>query len=38
VLHTRSAFEEGEGPGRLIYRARYVQRIAGTGLNEADHA
>lgn len=38
VLHTRGAFEEGGGPGRLIYRARYAQRIAGTGLNEAGHA
>lgn len=35
VLHTRTAFEAGDGPGRLIYRARYGQRIAGTGHDEA---
>ncbi len=29
VLHTRSAFEDGECP-RLIYRARYYDRIRGT--------
>jgi hypothetical protein len=29
VLHTRSAFEDGEYP-RLLYRARYYDRIAGT--------
>jgi hypothetical protein len=29
VLHTRSGFEDGERP-RLLYRARYYDRIAGT--------
>jgi len=28
ILHTRSAFEDKEGsPGRLVYRARYLDRI-----------
>jgi len=28
ILHTRSAFEDEEGsPGRLVYRARYLERI-----------
>jgi alpha-ketoglutarate-dependent taurine dioxygenase len=35
VLHSRSAFEDagpaGEDGGRLLYRMRYRQRIAGTG-------
>lgn len=32
VLHTRTAFSDGPGParGRLLYRARYYDRIAGT--------
>ncbi len=30
VLHTRTAFEEGEGPGRLMLRARYRERIVGS--------
>lgn len=30
VLHTRTAFEDGEGAGRLMLRARYRERIAGT--------
>jgi len=30
VLHARTAFEDGEGPGRLLYRARYYDRIAET--------
>jgi len=29
VLHTRSGFEDGERP-RLLYRARYYDRISGT--------
>lgn len=29
VLHTRTRFEDGEPP-RLVYRARYYDRIAGT--------
>jgi hypothetical protein len=29
VLHTRTGFEDGEHP-RLLYRARYYDRIAGT--------
>lgn len=31
VLHTRTAFENGDGPGRLLYRARYRRRVAGSG-------
>jgi hypothetical protein len=31
VLHERSAFEDAPGRPRLLYRARYVERIAGTG-------
>jgi hypothetical protein len=30
VLHNRSAFSEGSGYRRLIYRARYYDRVAGT--------
>lgn len=30
VLHTRTAFAEGDGAGRLMLRARYRERIAGT--------
>jgi alpha-ketoglutarate-dependent taurine dioxygenase len=30
VLHERSAFEEAPERPRLLYRARYVERIAGT--------
>lgn len=30
VLHERSAFEDAPGRPRLLYRARYVERIAGT--------
>lgn len=33
VLHDRAAFTDCEGRKRLIYRARYYDRIAGTGLN-----
>lgn len=34
VLHDRSAFEDNEGQKRLIYRARYYARLAGTSVNE----
>jgi alpha-ketoglutarate-dependent taurine dioxygenase len=36
VLHSRTAFEDDPAPAapRLLYRARYFDRIAGTGLNE----
>ena len=30
VLHERSAFEDAPDRKRLLYRARYVERIAGT--------
>jgi len=34
VLHNRTAFKDAvdKGPKRLLYRARYYDRIAGTGL------
>ena len=33
VLHNRSAFRDGEGDeGRLLYRARYFDRMEGTGI------
>lgn len=37
VLHNRTAFRDAaeESRARLIYRARYYDRIAGTGLHEA---
>ena len=37
VLHSRSAFEDdaARGLNRLMYRARYYDRITGTRLNEA---
>ncbi len=37
VLHTRTAFTDwdGEGRGRLMYRARYSNRIMNTGLRQA---
>jgi alpha-ketoglutarate-dependent taurine dioxygenase len=35
VLHNRSAFEDAPGATRLLYRARYYDRIAGTGLRDA---
>ena len=36
VLHNRTAFSDNEQSGtrRLLYRARYYDRIAGTGLSE----
>ncbi len=38
VLHSRTAFENGqsEGAGRLLYRARYYDRIAGTGVADSN--
>ncbi len=30
VLHTRTAFENGESAARLLYRVRYKEQIAGT--------
>ena len=30
VLHSRSGFRDGPGPGRLLYRARFHERIAGS--------
>jgi len=34
VLHDRSAFEDSDSQKRLIYRARYYARLAGTSVNE----
>ncbi len=34
VLHDRAGFEDGETKKRLIYRARYYDRIKGTTLGE----
>lgn len=31
VLHDRTAFRDGESGQRLLYRARFLDRIAGTG-------
>lgn len=31
VLHDRTAFRDGETGQRLVYRARCLNRIAGTG-------
>jgi hypothetical protein len=38
VLHNRTAFEDDTagGAARLLYRARYYDRIRGTGLNEKE--
>ena len=36
VLHKRDGFEDNETQKRLIYRARYYDRIANTGLNEQE--
>ncbi|MCP3850765.1 MAG: taurine catabolism dioxygenase TauD, partial [Gammaproteobacteria bacterium] len=33
VLHDRSAFEDIDTQKRLIYRARYYARLAGTSVN-----
>ncbi len=35
VLHDRTAFRDGETGQRLVYRARFLDRIAGTGPNDA---
>lgn len=32
ILHNRSGFEDSETQHRLMYRARYYDRIAGTGM------
>jgi len=34
VLHKRSGFNDSQDETRLMYRARYYDRIAGTGLNQ----
>ncbi|MFQ5645002.1 MAG: TauD/TfdA family dioxygenase [Thiogranum sp.] len=34
VLHCRTAFTHGSGAGRLLYRARYFDRVAGAGPRE----
>ncbi|MCW8930132.1 MAG: TauD/TfdA family dioxygenase [Gammaproteobacteria bacterium] len=34
VLHDRSAFEDSDTQKRLIYRARYYARLAGTSVND----
>jgi alpha-ketoglutarate-dependent taurine dioxygenase len=33
VLHTRSGFRDDPARPRLLYRARYFERIAGSGLS-----
>jgi hypothetical protein len=33
VLHRRSGFNDSPDEKRLMYRARYYDRVAGTGLN-----
>ena len=32
VLHNRTGFEDSESQQRLVYRARYYDRIANTGM------
>ena len=34
VLHDRSAFDDAEGHERHLYRARYFERLAGTGFSQ----
>jgi len=34
VLHDRAAFQDDESHTRLIYRARYFDRLAGTDLSD----
>ena len=34
ILHRRSGFTDAPGQKRLMFRARYYDRVAGTGLNE----
>jgi predicted PhzF superfamily epimerase YddE/YHI9 len=36
VLHDRTAFRDGESGQRLVYRARFLDRIAGTGPGDSD--
>jgi hypothetical protein len=36
VLHNRTGFSDDENQSRLLYRARYYDRVANTGLNEAE--
>jgi alpha-ketoglutarate-dependent taurine dioxygenase len=36
VLHDRTAFRDGESGQRLVYRARFFDRIAGTGPGDCD--
>jgi hypothetical protein len=36
VLHNRTGFRDDENLSRLLYRARYYDRVANTGLNEAE--
>jgi hypothetical protein len=36
VLHRRSGFNDSRNEKRLMYRARYYDRVAGTGLNQQD--
>ncbi len=36
VLHDRTGFSDSEQQHRLIYRARYFDRIAGTGISNLD--
>ncbi len=33
ILHDRSAFEDNDSQKRLLYRARYYDRLAGTSIN-----
>lgn len=37
VLHNRTGFSDDENRPRLLYRARYYDRVANTGLNGAEH-
>lgn len=34
VLHKRTGFSDSQNEKRLMYRARYYDRVAGTGLNQ----
>lgn len=36
VLHNRTGFNDDASRPRLLYRARYYDRVANTGLNEAE--
>jgi len=37
VLHSRGAFHDGPAGTRLLYRARYYDRIVGTDLNDCNN-